>query len=119
MFWNRVTPEIEERGVREREHARQLELECTSVRFGYVSVELDVAITFCEEAASAVDIPAKNHALEAASKAYLTAQQYKNDIEFTEEMQAEIEKRELRLNSLLVVTRSTSCDEQPTITTAK
>lgn len=112
MFWRGATPEVSRRGILEREHARQLELECASVRFGYVTVELDVAITFCEEAASAVDIPAKNHALEAASKAYLTAQQYKNEIGFTPEMRGEIERRELHLNSLLVVARSASCDEQ-------
>lgn len=106
MFWKGATPEIRERGVRERERALQLEQECASLRFLYVTIELDVAITFCQIAASATNIPAKSRALARAARAYEMAEYYKNNTGFTETMQADIERRELRLNALLVVTRS-------------
>ncbi|HEU5411423.1 MAG TPA: hypothetical protein VFU57_10415 [Candidatus Acidoferrales bacterium] len=93
-------------GLQQRELARRLEVECASLRFEYVSTELDVAITFCEVAASLTDVPAKNRALARAANAYECAERYKDAVEFTQAMRAEIERRELRLNSLLVVARS-------------
>ena len=111
MFWKGATPGIREKGVRERERARWLERECARLRFGYVTIELDVAITFCQVAASATNISAKNRALARAARAYEMAEYYKSNTGFTETMQAEIERRELRLNSLLVVARSAACSE--------
>ena len=87
------------------EHALRLRQQFAAVRFRYITTELDLAITECESAANTPDVCVKCRMLAHARNFYEAAEHAKEHGEFTKAMRAEIELRELRLNSLLLVAR--------------
>ena len=92
--------------VTECEHSLRLRKQYATVRFRYIRTELDLAITLCEIAADTQDVSAKSRMLAHARNSYEAAERAKQHSEFTDVMRAEIEQRELRLNSVLLIVYS-------------